>query len=45
MGGPRPVDCVESTMTANTDRTRPVKVETTSDQEELAQITPNHDAT
>jgi hypothetical protein len=45
MGGPRPVDRVESAVTASTDRTRPVKAETASDQEELAQITPNHDAT
>jgi hypothetical protein len=44
MGGPRPVDRVESVVTASTDRTRPVKAETTSDQEELAQITPNRDA-
>jgi hypothetical protein len=45
MGGPRPVDRVESAETASTDRTRPVKVETTSDQEELAQKTSNRDAT
>jgi hypothetical protein len=45
MGGPRPVDHVESTMTVSTDQTRPIKAETACDQEELAQITPNHDTT
>jgi hypothetical protein len=45
MGGSRPVDRVESVVTASTDRMRPVKAETTSNQEELAQITPNRDAT
>jgi hypothetical protein len=45
MGGPCLVDRVESAVTASTDRTHPVKAETVSDQEELAQKTSNHDAT
>jgi hypothetical protein len=45
MGGLRPVDRVESVVTTSTGRTRPVKAETASDQEELAQITLNRDAT
>jgi hypothetical protein len=45
MGGPHPVDRVESAMTANTDQTCLVKAEIASDQEELAQITLNHVAT
>jgi hypothetical protein len=36
MGGPRPVDRVESAVTTSTDRTRLVKAETASDQEEFA---------
>jgi hypothetical protein len=36
MGGPRPVDRIESTVTASTDRTRPVKAETVSGREEMA---------
>jgi hypothetical protein len=31
-GGPRPVDRVETAVTASTDRTRPVKAETASGQ-------------
>jgi hypothetical protein len=45
MGGPRPVDRVESAVTASTDRTRLIKAETASDQEEMAQKTSNCDAT
>jgi hypothetical protein len=45
MGGPRPVDRIDSAMTSSTDRTRPVKAETASGQEEMAQKTLNHDAT
>jgi hypothetical protein len=45
MGGPRPVDRVETAVTTSTDRTRPVKAETTFDQEEMAQKTSNRDAT
>jgi hypothetical protein len=45
MGGPRLVDRIESAVTASTDRTRPVKAETASDQEEMAQKTSNRDAT
>jgi hypothetical protein len=43
-GEPCPVDRVESTVTASTDRTCPVKAETASDQEEKAQISLNRDA-
>jgi hypothetical protein len=45
MRGPCLVDRVDSVVTASTDRTRLVKAETASDPEELAQITPNRDAT
>jgi hypothetical protein len=45
MGGPRPVDHVESAVTISTDRMHLAKAETASDQEELAQITSNRDAT
>jgi hypothetical protein len=45
MGGPRPVDRIESAVTASIDWMRPVKAETASDQEEMAQKTSNHDAT
>jgi hypothetical protein len=45
MGGPRLVDHIESTVTASTDQTRPIKAETASDQEEMAQKTLNRDAT
>jgi hypothetical protein len=45
MGGPHLVDRIEYAVTASTDRTRPVKAETASDQEEKAQKTSNRDAT
>jgi hypothetical protein len=45
MGEPRPVDHIDSVVTASTDRTRPVKAETASGREEKAQKTLNHDAT
>jgi hypothetical protein len=45
MEGTRLVDRIESAVTASTDRTRPVKAETASDQEEMAQKTLNRDVT
>jgi hypothetical protein len=45
MGGPRPVDRIESAVTANTDRMHPIKAETASGRKEMAQTTLNRDAT
>jgi hypothetical protein len=45
MGEPRPVDRIDSAVTASTDRTCPVKAETASGREKRAQTTSNRDAT